>query len=45
VLGLDTLALDELLGLDGTDERSLLFLLLGSEPAAEADLDYRLGAP
>jgi len=45
VLGLDTLAVDELLGLDGTDERSLLFLLLGSEPTIEADLDYRLGPP
>jgi len=45
VLGLDTLAVDELLGLDGTNERSLLFLLLGSQPTAEADMDFRLGAP
>jgi SagB-type dehydrogenase family enzyme len=44
VLGMDHVAMDELLGFGGTDEHGLLFLLLGRPPAAPADMDYRLTA-
>ncbi|WP_073835335.1 nitroreductase family protein [Micromonospora sp. CB01531] len=42
VLGFDNVAMDEALGLTGTDERTVLFLLLGRHPDATADLMYRL---
>ncbi|SCG46241.1 SagB-type dehydrogenase domain-containing protein [Micromonospora echinaurantiaca] len=42
VLGFDNVAMDEALGLTGTDERTVLFLLLGRHPDAVADLAYRL---
>lgn len=42
VLGFDNLAIDESLGLDRTDERTFLFLLLGHERTDPADFDYRL---
>lgn len=45
VLGLDNVALDDLLGIGpehGDDERTLLFLLLGPERTDPADLDLRL---
>ncbi|MCW3817093.1 nitroreductase family protein [Micromonospora sp. DR5-3] len=42
VLGFDNVAMDEALGLTGTDERTVLFLLLGRHPDGTADLVYRL---
>jgi SagB-type dehydrogenase family enzyme len=42
VLGFDNLAIDEAVGLDRTDERTFLFVLLGHERADSADFDYRL---
>jgi SagB-type dehydrogenase family enzyme len=45
VLGLDNVALDDLLGIGpehGSDERTLLFLLVGPERTDPADLDLRL---
>jgi len=42
VLGFDNIAIDESLGLDRTDERTFLFLLLGHERTDPADFDYRL---
>ncbi|MEO3769111.1 nitroreductase family protein [Micromonospora sp. B9E7] len=42
VLGFDNLAMNTALGLDGTDERTVLFLLLGRHPQATADVAYRL---
>jgi SagB-type dehydrogenase family enzyme len=42
VLGLDNLAVDELLGLDGTDERSLLFVLLGHERVGRASYSHSI---
>ncbi|MEV6813973.1 SagB family peptide dehydrogenase [Micromonospora sp. NPDC051296] len=42
VLGFDNVSMDTALGLDGTDERTVLFLLLGRHPDATADLAYRL---
>lgn len=42
VLGFDNPAIDESLGLDRTDERTFLFLLLGHERTDPADFDYRL---
>ncbi|MBY8872562.1 nitroreductase family protein [Micromonospora sp. PLK6-60] len=42
VLGFDNVAMNTALGLDGTDERTVLFLLLGRHPEATADLAYRL---
>ncbi|MFI7606233.1 nitroreductase family protein [Micromonospora sp. NPDC049366] len=42
VLGFDNVAMNTALGLDGTDERTVLFLLLGQHPEATADLAYRL---
>jgi SagB-type dehydrogenase family enzyme len=42
VLGFDNIAMDEALGLDGSDERTFLFVLLGHERADRADFDYRL---
>lgn len=42
VLGFDNIAIDESVGLDRTDERTFLFLLLGHERADSADYDYRL---
>ncbi|PZH16295.1 hypothetical protein C1I97_06855 [Streptomyces sp. NTH33] len=42
VLGFDNISIDEAVGLDGTDERTFLFVLLGHERADRADFDYRL---
>jgi SagB-type dehydrogenase family enzyme len=42
VLGFDNLAIDEAVGLDRSDERTFLFVLLGHERADSADFDYRL---
>jgi SagB-type dehydrogenase family enzyme len=42
VLGFDNIAIDEAVGLDGSDERTFLFVLLGHERADRADFDYRL---
>lgn len=42
VLGFDNVAMNTALGLDGTDERTVLFLLLGRHPDTAADLVYRL---
>ena len=42
VLGFDNVSMDEALGLDGTDERTVLFLLLGREPETAADLAHQL---
>ncbi|HWM00833.1 MAG TPA: SagB family peptide dehydrogenase [Actinophytocola sp.] len=45
VLGLDNVALDDLLGIGpehGDDERTLLFLLVGPERSDPADVDLRL---
>ncbi|WDZ84151.1 nitroreductase family protein [Micromonospora cathayae] len=42
VLGFDNVAMNTVLGLDDTDERTVLFLLLGRHPEATADLAYRL---
>ncbi|GAA1542479.1 SagB family peptide dehydrogenase [Kribbella lupini] len=42
VLGIDNLAADEFLGLEETDERSMLFLLLGHERAGRAGYDHGL---
>lgn len=42
VLGFDNIAIDEVLGLDGSDERTFLFVLLGHERADRADFDYSL---
>jgi SagB-type dehydrogenase family enzyme len=42
VLGLDFLSMNELFGLDGTDRRTLLFLLLGHERHAWAEVDGNL---
>ena len=42
VLGFDNIAIDEAVGLDGTDERTFLFVLLGHERRDRADFDYRL---
>jgi SagB-type dehydrogenase family enzyme len=43
VLNLDNVAINEALGFDHTDERSLLYLLIGGDRDGRADLDYRLG--
>jgi SagB-type dehydrogenase family enzyme len=42
VLGIDNLAVDGFLGVDGTDERSMLFILLGHERAGLAGYDHGL---
>ncbi|MFJ9914909.1 SagB family peptide dehydrogenase [Actinacidiphila glaucinigra] len=42
VLGFDNIAIDEAVGLDGSDERTFLFVLLGHERTDRADYDYRL---
>lgn len=42
VLGFDNVAMDDALGRTGTDERTVLFLLLGRHPDATADVAYRL---
>ncbi|MFF3256831.1 SagB family peptide dehydrogenase [Actinacidiphila glaucinigra] len=42
VLGFDNIAIDEAVGLDGGDERTFLFVLLGHERTDRADYDYRL---
>ncbi|MEV1329443.1 SagB family peptide dehydrogenase [Micromonospora costi] len=42
VLGFDNVAMNTALGLDGTDERTVLFLLLGRHPETAADLVYQL---
>jgi SagB-type dehydrogenase family enzyme len=42
VLGFDNIAIDEVVGLDRSDERTFLFLLLGHERPDTADYDYRL---
>lgn len=42
VLGFDNVGMDEALGIDGTDEKSLLFVLLGRQPTNAADLSCRL---
>ncbi|MEW2475906.1 SagB family peptide dehydrogenase [Micromonospora gifhornensis] len=42
VLGFDNVSMDTALGLDGSDERTVLFLLLGRNSDAVADLEYRL---
>lgn len=42
VLGFDNVGMNEALGIDGTDEQTLLFLLLGRQPTHVADYSYRL---
>ncbi len=42
VLGFDNIAIDEAVGLDRSDERTFLFLLLGHERTDPADFDFRL---
>ena len=42
VLGIDNLAVDEFLGIEKTDERSMLFILLGHERAGRAGYDHGL---
>ena len=42
VLGFDNVSMDEALGFDGTDERTVLFLLLGRQPETAADLSHQL---
>ncbi|PMR60429.1 nitroreductase [Verrucosispora sp. ts21] len=42
VLGFDNVAMDEALGLSDTDERTVLFLLLGRNSDAVATVEYRL---
>ncbi|PSL01623.1 SagB-type dehydrogenase family enzyme [Haloactinopolyspora alba] len=42
VLGIDNLAVDELLGIGDTDERSMLFLLLGHDRVGRAGYDHAL---
>ncbi|SBT40123.1 nitroreductase family protein [Micromonospora narathiwatensis] len=42
VLGFDNVSMDDALGLTGSDERTVLFLLLGRHPDGTADLAYRL---
>ncbi|HEY0168648.1 MAG TPA: SagB family peptide dehydrogenase [Jatrophihabitans sp.] len=42
VLGFDNLSIDEAVGLDRSDERTFLFVLLGHERADSAHFDYRL---
>jgi SagB-type dehydrogenase family enzyme len=42
VLGFDNIAIDEAVGLDGTDERTFLFVLLGHERGDRADFEYQL---
>jgi SagB-type dehydrogenase family enzyme len=42
VLGFDNVAMNEALGLDGDDESTLLFLLLGSEQPVAANVAYQL---
>jgi SagB-type dehydrogenase family enzyme len=42
VLGIDNVAMDEALGFAGSDQRSLLFLLIGPERPGRAELDLRL---
>jgi SagB-type dehydrogenase family enzyme len=42
VLGIDNLAVDEFLGIEQTDERSMLFLLLGHERVGRAGYDHGL---
>ncbi|GAA2070131.1 SagB family peptide dehydrogenase [Actinomadura alba] len=47
VLGLDNIGLDELLGIDGTGEKSMIFMLLGHERRPRPRYDhglYRFGA-
>ncbi|MEY9212523.1 nitroreductase family protein [Thermobifida halotolerans] len=45
VLGLDNPALDAMLGISGTDERSMLFLLLGRRRAPRTGYDHDLYRP
>ncbi|WP_116950973.1 SagB family peptide dehydrogenase [Jiangella endophytica] len=45
VLGIDNLAADELLGIEETDERSMLFVLLGHERAGRPGYDHALRRP
>jgi len=42
VLGFDNVAMNEALGLDGEEETTLLFVLLGNHPPVSADLAYQL---
>jgi SagB-type dehydrogenase family enzyme len=42
VLGFDNVGMDEGLGLDDSDEKTLLFVLLGRQSERAADLSYRL---
>ncbi|HEX6969069.1 MAG TPA: SagB family peptide dehydrogenase [Micromonosporaceae bacterium] len=42
VLGFDNVGMNEALGIDGSDEQTMLFVLLGREPAHPADLSYRM---
>lgn len=42
VLGFDNVAMNEALGLNGDDEQTVLFLLLGRQPEDPADLVYQL---
>lgn len=42
VLGIDNLAVDQFLGVDATDERSMLFILLGHERGGLAGYDHGL---
>ncbi|WP_214105609.1 SagB family peptide dehydrogenase [Acrocarpospora catenulata] len=42
VLGLDNIGIDELLGIEGTGERSMVFMLLGHERAPRLGYDHSL---
>lgn len=42
VLGFDNVSMDTALGIDSSDERTVLFLLLGRQPEKVADLAYQL---
>lgn len=42
VLGFDNVAMNEALGIEATDEQTVLFLLLGRQPDRPADLAYEL---
>lgn len=41
-LGFDNVALNEMLGLDGTGQKTLLFVFVGHENTRSGDIDYRL---
>ncbi|WP_246219996.1 SagB family peptide dehydrogenase [Phytoactinopolyspora halotolerans] len=45
VLGVDNLAVDEMLGIDDTDENSMLFALIGHERGPRAGYDHTIRRP